>query len=327
MNGRVNSLVVQPDQRTLRVTCTVFPSQPGAPSQQMTLELTRPDSATQRTRKNIYALTTEERQAFLKALDVTKRFGVYDSFIQAHLDVSSDRPMVSMTTDAHNSPTFLVWHRQFLDLYERSLIASGFPIHLGAPYWNWEADPHVDGDCMWTAQFFGNRFGSVKSGVLGTWQGYGDDHRTPATRWILRNDELEKDIKEKAAKENARVRKNGRESTFPEIRKRIEAAHNVGHMILGGDMDTFASPNDPLFFAVHSRTEKYYLEWQTGQLSDNTTPTHALQFVGKNRKGSPVSLEDKLSPWGLQVKHYIAPPTDIVYDNNCDTPLCKTCVP
>lgn len=102
-------------------------------------------------RKNVKDLTAQERADFVQAIKAMKTvpspydasMNYYDQFVYWHLKAfyctgDGDGHMEGMYP-AHMAPTFLPWHRVFLDMFEGALRdVSGKPITI--PYWDW-TDP------------------------------------------------------------------------------------------------------------------------------------------------------------------------------------------
>jgi len=100
-------------------------------------------------RKDVKDLTPAEKAEFVSAVLASKatpspwnpRLSYYDQFVQWHriafrCSIAWEQGR-NWAGAAHNSPTFLPWHRQFLDLFERMLRdVSGNP-RLALPYWDW----------------------------------------------------------------------------------------------------------------------------------------------------------------------------------------------
>lgn len=103
-------------------------------------------------RKDVKDLTPAEKAELVAAILTSKttpspwnaRISYYDQFVHWHREAF--RCSIAWEQErnwagaAHNSPTFLPWHRQFLDLFEKMLReVSGNP-RLSLPYWDW-TDP------------------------------------------------------------------------------------------------------------------------------------------------------------------------------------------
>ena len=103
-------------------------------------------------RKDVKDLTPAEKAEFVAAVLASKqarspwnsRISYYDQFVAWHrqafrCSIAWEQGR-NWAGAAHNSPTFLPWHRQFLDLFEKMLReVSGNP-RLALPYWDW-TDP------------------------------------------------------------------------------------------------------------------------------------------------------------------------------------------
>lgn len=103
-------------------------------------------------RKDAKDLTRAEKAEFVAAILASKqtaspwnaRISYYDQFVKWHRQAFKCsigwKQERNWAGAAHNSPTFLPWHRQYLDLFERMLReVSGNP-RLSLPYWDW-TDP------------------------------------------------------------------------------------------------------------------------------------------------------------------------------------------
>lgn len=103
-------------------------------------------------RKNVKDLTSQEKREYVQAVLKAKATPIagnpnlseYDQFVKWHIDAFRCEhgwtQQGNMAGAAHNSPTFLPWHREFLQDYENMLRrVSGNP-KLALPYWDW-SDP------------------------------------------------------------------------------------------------------------------------------------------------------------------------------------------
>jgi len=230
--------------------------------------------------------------------------------------------MGKVATDAHQSPAFPVWHRLMLDLYERSLMASGLETGIGAPYHRTEYEQGTNDQCMWTKDMFGNRNGPVTTGFMAGWKGYGDLHVEGKESWpIVREPPtILSRIGDRVSAWEKLLADTTNFPNFATMRQNIEMIHNVGHTNIGGDMNTMASPNDAMFYMIHMRTEKQYTEWQ-----QNPKATERVAYYGTNSQGVPAKPTDKLTPWGVTVSSWLEPPVGITFNSDCNSALCRRC--
>jgi tyrosinase len=319
IEGQIAAVLMAPDIATVTVSARVWDQNGGSRTFDRTV--TRSSTSAPRVRHNVFNLPQEVFASYKSAVQKLKDLGVWNYFVEAHLQVAASRPMGSGMTDAHGSPAFAVWHRMMLDLYERSLMTAGLAQGYGAPYWKGEDNTAKD-ECMWTAEMFGARTGQVKSGFIAGWRGFGDQHSDQANWPITRSPPPElKEIGKMVKAWETLLATNS--STFPlfsTMRQAIENIHNMCHVNVGGDMNTFASPNDPVFYLVHMRSEKQFTEWQAFPRCSERSA-----YYGMNRWRQEAKPSDKLSPWGITVSNWMTPSGGATFSTDCSTPLCQKC--
>ena len=117
-----------------------------------------------RTRKNQIALTATERARYVAALQKMKTDGIYDWYVQTHIDSMWMLKSGGMPMWAHMRPAFLPWHRQFILDFENDMRAAdtaltGKPSDLALPYWDWMIDrssfPYLVFGWVWQDNFMG----------------------------------------------------------------------------------------------------------------------------------------------------------------------------
>jgi len=85
---------------------------------------------------------------------------------------------------------------------------------------------------------------------------------------------------------------------YDTFRRLLETVpHNLVHASLGGqfgDMQTHYSPNDPIFWLLHSAIDKFYADWQS------VKPSRYHSYSGMLR-GRPVNATDILNPFEVQI--------------------------
>lgn len=103
-------------------------------------------------RKDVKSLTAEEKSAFVNAVLKLKATpdpdypaqSWYDSFVEWHRDAFqcdlSWNQGDNWAGAAHNSPTFLPWHREYLARFEQALRTVSGDDSMTLPYWDW-TDP------------------------------------------------------------------------------------------------------------------------------------------------------------------------------------------
>jgi tyrosinase len=96
-----------------------------------------------RKRKNQADMSSDERDRFVAAVLKMKETGLYNWYVQTHIDsMSMLKDGVTMNMWAHHRPAFLPWHRQLILDFENDLRATdtaltGKPSDLALPYWDW----------------------------------------------------------------------------------------------------------------------------------------------------------------------------------------------
>ncbi len=100
-------------------------------------------------RKDVKDLTKREKAEFVRAVLAAKKvpspwnpeLSYYDQFVQWHRDAFKCKNGWQQDGNwagaAHNSPTFLPWHRQYLHLFEMMLRTTSGNPDLALPYWDW----------------------------------------------------------------------------------------------------------------------------------------------------------------------------------------------
>jgi len=112
-------------------------------------------------RKNQKLLTGSERQRFVAAVKKMKSTGIYDQYVQWHIDAMGNMGP-NDPNYAHQGPAFLPWHRQFILLFEQDLQRAdqslGQDGTLTLPYWDWtsETSPDPQVNPLWADDFMGS---------------------------------------------------------------------------------------------------------------------------------------------------------------------------
>ena len=180
----------------------------------------------------------------------------------------------------HSNWFFLPWHRAYLLYLERICRKLTGNNDFALPYWNWTSSPSIP------APFWGSgnpllnttRFATAASVANATMVG-------PAVITNILNQTNFFLFASKAATTQRQVAGAGMLEATP---------HNYIHGFVGGDMSTYMSPLDPVFYCHHNVIDCLWVDWNINRGNANTNdPTWAnfnfTDFVDEN--GSPVTVQ------------------------------------
>ncbi len=262
-------------------------------------------------RKNLSSLTAAEKQAFVTAVlqlknHIPSQLGLtnrYDDYVQMHMDAMTLGGMGAMY--AHRGPAFLPWHREYLRRFEADL--QSIDPTVTVPYWDWTTDRTATG-APWTADLMGGTGRASDAQVVdgpfafasGQWtvtvtmrSGGGPDLRRRLASIGL--------PLPTAAQVTSALGVTPYDnppwsiSSQPSFRNRIEGGYGAGqihdrvHAWVGGNMNSMASPNDPVFWLHHSNIDRLWAQWQRQH-----APLGYLPVVGGP---AGQNLNDPMRPW------------------------------
>lgn len=177
----------------------------------------------------------------------------YGSFVDVHIRAMSH---AGMTWKVHTmnmggmhtvGTNFLAWHRWMLVRMERRLQA----IHpeLCIPYWDTMQDPVIPAaldDPNLLAQW----------GVERNW----DPGELPTLADFTTVDS---------------------QTIFPSFQRTLELSwHGSVHVAIGGDMNSAASPEDPLFYLHHANIDRAWAKWQRdNENNPDVNPTNPTEIL------------------------------------------------
>ncbi|MES1916498.1 MAG: hypothetical protein MHM6MM_008306, partial [Cercozoa sp. M6MM] len=225
-----------------------------------------------RIRREWRHLSDAEQQLFLEALYDFRRAGagtaednLFDRYRNLHRN--PDNGIYS-----HGTAWFLPWHRWFMWNMENSLRAMAPKYRcITVPYWDWTQDAGREAD----APVFGSRlFGSNSNNGCVQDSRFGQQGGTPE-QCILRN--FNWNVRYPSPAEVAGLIVT--QPTYAGFAPRFEIQHNQPHDFVNGDMATFNSPNDPLFYLHHSTIDMMFELWQACHGHDRV-PTNELSTAG-----------------------------------------------
>ncbi len=230
-------------------------------------------------------------------------FSAYDYFANLHWDASKDH-----MSNAHHSPGFMTWHREFLLRFENELrISTNNPDYM-LPYWDWTSTE------AFNKIFNANAFGGnglptdgwiVQNGKFGK---IADDFHVnvypasipdttpsiyikrhfawlPGVNTLPTASEVQtmmtKPVYDVAPwgyySDTAVSFRNYLEgywngpNTDPNMAMVGDGMHGRVHIFVGNNMVADASPNDPVFFLHHANVDRLWAMWQDAHGINNFT--------------------------------------------------------
>ena len=279
-------------------------------------------------RKNVNALTAQEKLDFITAVKAMKANGKYNQYVKTHMDAMNHATPASgspLTRNAaHRGPAFLPWHREFLRRFEQDLQAEVPGAIL--PYWDWASDAALADPAtatVWGTDLMGGN-GDAADGDLVKTGPFAFDPADP-NAWTLSDDTgadtgagLQRAFGVSAATLPTQAQvdtvqaltpydaspwttgsggyRNSNEGWASVGGSAAPNMHNRVHVWVGGSMLPGTSPNDPVFFLHHCFVDKLWADWQAAHPGEAFVPgpTESADLDGHR-------LNDAMFPWSTTV--------------------------
>ena len=193
-------------------------------------------------RKNLSsAAGAKDLATFRTVVGLMKQSGQWEAWAKIHHDFCP-----------HNNWFFLPWHRWYLFYFEENcrevLRQNKLSADFSLPYWNWPENNGVVPDAFWGG---GNPLNNSTRYVS---KGYLLPMETNSAE-VIQNIMAVDDFLIFGSGRSASPRDFGTTGQME------GTPHNTVHAQLGGDMGTFASPLDPIFWVHHSNVDRLWSEW------------------------------------------------------------------
>lgn len=188
-------------------------------------------------RKNQRDLLQQDWDRLVAAIDamhgVKAKAPAYRAFVNLHVEAMSMTNMAAwgvhyMGGPISNGRNFLAWHRRYLRQFELRLQKEQPNATL--PYWDWVNDRGLPAALSTAA-------------LLNSWSVKRSWNPTPLPTAT--------DITAVMAI-----------ADFATFQLALEHLHDRVHIAVGGNMDTSASPSDPIFFLHHATIDRLWDQWQ-----------------------------------------------------------------
>lgn len=191
----------------------------------------------------------------------------------------TNQAMIHFNKCSHGNWFLLPWHRAYLLYFERICQTLTGNAKFAIPYWNWTDNPAVP-DVFYAS-------GDVLNDTTKTLpQG------TPIAPEFVSHSVLEGILEETNFQIFGSGKVTGQRDT--DTYGPLESQpHNHVHTSIGGDMGTFMSPLDPIFWTHHAMLDFCWVDWNFGRQNQNPNdPTwynlHFTDFVDENN--NPVDI-------------------------------------
>jgi len=248
-------------------------------------------------RKNAAANLSPDVKEYIEGVWALKKevgadgVNTYDKYVDWHVRAMMENtpPTTNRRNAAHEGPSFLPWHRWMLRRFEEDLQRVRNNPNFGIPYWDWTADvENPSGSVIW--EMLGSSGTPVSDGA------FRFDAVTPPPRgnWIIRNynqygellsvqrglhrefDDLydvsgdQEVLSAVSSPSTAHYDESPwHDGSAAGFRNTVEGnlsggdrIHNGVHSWIGHDMMSLHSPNDPVFYLIHSNLDRIWRSWQ-----------------------------------------------------------------
>jgi hypothetical protein len=257
------------------------------------------------TRRNFAHLTDAERQAYVNA--------VRQADLRSYPDGVSywdKQDQIHQGTHNHGGPSFVPWHRELCNRYERLLQAVDPSVALH--YWDWTQNPRQAADGsggtvdLTTDTLFGTANGVIagtlaplhNGGVLaGSRDATGNPADPPAA--IRRNCSLGSPPVAADATILAAGSGAAQAQQWPAFRAAVESSHNSAHGYFGAGSsigNPHTSFEDPFVYLLHSNVDRLFAMWQT-EPGQEYRLDPALVYGVESVGTAEGEIQHPLQPW------------------------------
>lgn len=204
----------------------------------------------------------------------------------------------------HSNAFFLPWHRAYLRYFEEICRAASGDANFALPYWDWTTHPSLP-DAFWQAPLLDSTR-SIEAGEPIPPQYVGQ----PVIDGILQITDFETFA-------SAYVTDDCKSDPFQRSRcgsGELEAVpHNNTHNVIGGNMASYLSPLDPIFWLHHANVDRLWVEWNKNHANgdDETWRDFVFEQNFVDAAGQPqnVKVSDVFSTQALGYRYDTQPET------------------
>jgi hypothetical protein len=266
-------------------------------------------------RKNLAHISADERRAFINAILAINNKHYPDGVSEWY-----KQDQIHQATHVHGGASFLPWHRELLNRFEKLLqqVDSSVALH----YWDWTTDPRASSDGaggqvnLFTVDFMGSASGPAGAPIAGVLDNNG---ALAGSRNATGNEadppqQITRNLRQGAPPVNtdAHIVDSANSVTNAEqwstFRRILESRpnHNSIHGWIGGTIGPgHTAFEDPFVFVMHANIDRLWAKWQTAPGYE--WRLDPLQVYG-NEATDP-KITENLQPWagGTGTRPWAAP--------------------
>lgn len=256
-------------------------------------------------RRNVAHLSAAERDAFVAAIRQADLLAYADG-----VSYWDKQDQIHQGTHNHNGPSFVPWHRELCNRFEKLLqqVDPAIALH----YWDWTEDPRAADDGqggtvdLMTDAWFGTANGTV-AGTLaplhngGALAGSRNATGSPADppRTITRDcaPGAPGVASDATIIDGADALPQGQQ--WAGFRAAVEGSHNNSHTFFGPGgtiFDPHSAFEDPFVFLLHSNVDRLFAMWQTKPGFDWRLDPDQV-YGDESSTGGSVGILNELQPW------------------------------
>lgn len=165
---------------------------------------------------------------------------------------------------SHCNWFFLPWHRPYIGYFEWLIQTYTKTPNFALPYWNWTNNPTIPAIFFTGALNDTTRQAGPTSQLSSSWVG------SSVMNNIIGTQDFQAFASAKASNQFVSAGYGALEST----------PHNNVHNWIGGDMENYLSPLDPLFWVHHGNIDRLWVVWNNkyANTTDSTWLNYQLQY-------------------------------------------------
>jgi|SoiMetStandDraft_5_1073268.scaffolds.fasta_scaffold12280_1 tyrosinase len=213
-------------------------------------------------RINQSRMEPDKREQFVKAFKYIITNGQFADLVSIHSDAATYR-IHTERVDTDTNQRFLPWHRVFLHELETRLNSTPQGNNIRIPYWDWTVDRDIPD---WINGFRP----TIENVAVFPLPAIPPPPHVPVIQTIHVERNPGRNINPRTGRPfelptQVQVTDILSSQTFRQFTAKLENYHGLPHLWVGGTMETYVSPADPLFWLHHSNIDRIWSVWPCNQ--------------------------------------------------------------